>query len=32
VADELALALLENQYPEGATVKVDVEADAILLR
>ena len=32
VADELALALLENQYPEGATVTVDVEADAILLR
>ena len=32
VADELALALLENQFPEGATVRLDVEAEAIVLQ
>jgi len=32
LSDKLALALLEGQYQDGGTVKVDVEADAVLLR
>ncbi len=32
VSDKLALALLEGEYQEGGTVKVDVEGDAIVLR
>ncbi|HSH60696.1 MAG TPA: ATP-dependent chaperone ClpB [Acidimicrobiales bacterium] len=32
VSDKLALALLEGQYQEGANVKVDAEADAVVLR
>ncbi len=32
VSDKLALALLEGHYQEGGNVKVDVEADAIVLR
>ena len=32
VADKLALAMLEGRYQDGDTVKVDEEADAIVLR
>jgi ATP-dependent Clp protease ATP-binding subunit ClpB len=31
VGDRLAMALLEGQYPEGSTVKVDVEGDSLVL-
>jgi ATP-dependent Clp protease ATP-binding subunit ClpB len=32
IGDRLALALLEGRYPEGGTVKVDAEADGLILR
>jgi ATP-dependent Clp protease ATP-binding subunit ClpB len=32
VEDRLALAVLEGRYPEGSTVKVDVDGDQIALR
>jgi ATP-dependent Clp protease ATP-binding subunit ClpB len=31
VGDRLAMKLLEGQYPEGGTVKVDVEGDCLVL-
>jgi ATP-dependent Clp protease ATP-binding subunit ClpA len=31
VGDRLAIKLLEGEYPEGGTVKVDVENDEISL-
>jgi ATP-dependent Clp protease ATP-binding subunit ClpB len=32
VEDPLALAMLEGRYPEGSTVTVDVDGDALVLR
>ena len=31
VGDRLAMKLLEGEYPEGGTVKVDVEGDSLVL-
>ncbi|HEX6379653.1 MAG TPA: hypothetical protein VF180_00265, partial [Acidimicrobiia bacterium] len=31
VGDRLAMKLLEGEYPEGGTVKVDVEGDQLSL-